>query len=161
MHINQIIILNVAVVVIAGLLVLTIGVINAQSTLTNAQPYTSIKKRTSGTGSLDILLASSNPIVKKAQINFKVIFDQRGSNTVQNHIDYDLMITKNGGRVFQASGLAGQAGIPLHTSGGIVTIPYSFQDEGVYLVNVTVYGILFNQISPEYALFPNNVTTIS
>jgi hypothetical protein len=161
MHINQIIILNVVVVVIAGLLVLTVGVLNAQSTLTNAQPSTSIKKRTSGTGSLDILLASSIPIVKKAQIHFKVIFDQNGSNIIQNHIDYDFIITKDSKKLFHASGLAGQAGIPLHTSEGIVMIPYTFQGTGLYLVNVTVYGILFNQINPEYALFPINVTAIS
>jgi hypothetical protein len=159
MYINQIIILNAAVGVVVGLLLLTMVVLNAQSSLTNAQPSTTIKKRTSGTGSLDILLeAFSNPIVKNEQTNFKVIFDQKGSNVIQNHIDYDLIITKDNKQLFQASGLAGQAGIPLHTSGGIVTIPYTFQATGVYLINVTIYGILFNQIYPEHALFPINVT---
>jgi hypothetical protein len=69
---------------------------------------------------------------------------------VQNHIDYDFIITKEGKQLFQASWVAGQAGIPLHTAEGIVTIPYRFQDTGDFLVNVTVYRILFNQINPEY-----------
>jgi hypothetical protein len=119
-------------------------------------------KTTSGAGSLDILLETfSNPIIKNTEIDFKVIFHQKGSNVVQNHIDYDFIITKEGKQLIQASGVAGQAGIPLHTAEGIVTIPYRFQDTGDYLVNITVYGILFNQINPEYALFPVRVAAMS
>jgi hypothetical protein len=152
----------VIVIIITGLLLLTVEVFNIQSALVYAQSSTTVKKTTTGAGSLDILLeTSSNPIVKDAQVNFKVIFDQKGSNMVQNHIDYDFVITKNGKQLLLASGLAGQAGIPLHTAEGIVTIPYRFQDTGYYSVNVTVYGILFNQINPEYALFPIKVTAIS
>jgi hypothetical protein len=159
---GMIIILNGAVVVITGLLLITTGTLSIQSTFVSAQTSTSTaKKTTSGAGSLDILLeAFSNPIVKNEQTNFKAIFDQRGSNIVQNHIDYDFKITKDDKQLFQASGAAGQAGIPLHTSEGVVTIPYTFQGTGLYLVNVTVYGILFNQINPEYALFPINVVAI-
>ena len=59
--------------------------------------------------------------------------------------------------MFAASQLAGQPP-PLHTSEGIVTIPYTFQGPGDYTINVTVYGILFNPIKPESADFTIKVT---
>ncbi len=156
------IILNLAVVVIVGLLLLTTGILSIQSTFVYSQTSNTVMKTTSGAGSLDILLETfSNPIIKNTEIDFKVIFHQKGSNVVQNHIDYDFIITKEGKQLIQASGVAGQAGIPLHTAEGIVTIPYRFQDTGDYLVNITVYGILFNQINPEYALFPVRVAAMS
>jgi len=68
------------------------------------------------------------------------------------------MIAREGGKkLFQASALAGQPGIPLHTAEGIVTIPYKFQETGHYSVNVTVYGILFNPITPETTQFTISV----
>ena len=121
-----------------------------------AQTLASMKKRTSGAGSLDVTLqASSNPIVKNRQTNFTVTFDQRTSNALQRHIDYDLTITRDGKQVFVASALADDW--PLHAAEGIVRTHYVFQQSGNYLVNVTVYGILFNPTIPESALFPINV----
>jgi hypothetical protein len=113
-----------------------------------------MKKTTSG-GALDILLQPSpQPIGHTAPTSFKVSFLQKGTDTVQPHIDYDLIIKdSNGKQVFQASQLAGQPGKPLHTAEGSVTIPYTFQNPGDYSVNIPVYGILFNPISPESADF--------
>ncbi|MFL6322578.1 MAG: hypothetical protein ACJ72Q_19170, partial [Nitrososphaeraceae archaeon] len=86
------------------------------------------------------------------QTSLKVQFMTKGSNTVQPHIDYDLIIKDSSGKqVFSASQLAGQPGKPLHTAEGIVTIPYTFQSPGDYSVNIMVYGILFNPIRPESA----------
>jgi sugar lactone lactonase YvrE len=120
----------------------------------------SMKSTTSG-GTLDVSLdPSPQPVRNNDQTKFKVIFLQKGEiDKIQNHIDYDFMIAGNGGKkLFQASTLAGQPGIPLHTAEGIVTIPYKFQDTGEYLVNVTVYGVLFNDIRPESVIFPIHVT---
>jgi hypothetical protein len=39
-----------------------------------------------------------------------------------------------------------------------VTIPYTFQQPGIYSVKVSVFGILFNPINPESAQFQINVT---
>lgn len=117
-----------------------------------------MNKATSG-GSLNVSLQTSpNPVRRGTPTNLKVIFDQKGSKAVQPHIDYDLTITKNSKQIFQASALAGHPNQPLHTAEGIVTIPYAFQQSGQYLVNVTVYGILFNPIKPEYAQFPISVS---
>ena len=118
----------------------------------------SMNKVTSG-GSLNVILQPSPfPVVKGSQTNLKVSFDQKGSSsTVQPHIDYDLTIMKDGKQVFQASALAGHPNQPLHTAEGVVTIPYTFQQQGGYLMNITVSGILFNPIKPETAQFPIGV----
>ena len=117
----------------------------------------SMNKVTSG-GSLNVILQPSPfPVVKGSQTNLKVSFDQKGSSAVQPHIDYDLTIMKDGKQVFQASALAGHPNQPLHTAEGVVTIPYTFQQQGGYLMNITVSGILFNPIKPETAQFPIGV----
>jgi hypothetical protein len=118
-----------------------------------------MKKQTSG-GALNVLLQPSpQPVGHTSPTSFKVEFMTKGSDIVQPHIDYDLKIKdSNGKQVFSASELAGQSGKPLHTAEGIVTIPYTFQGPGDYLVSVPVYGILFNPIRPESADFTIKVT---
>ena len=45
------------------------------------------------------------------------------------------MIAREGGKkLFQASALAGQPGIPFHTAEGIVAIPYRFPETAYYSV---------------------------
>jgi hypothetical protein len=118
-----------------------------------------MKKRTSGAGSLDVMLQrSSSQILKNAPTNFKVSFDQKGSNAIQPHIDYDFIIMKAGKQVFQATAIAGHPNQPLHTSEGIVTIPYAFQESGNYMITITIFGILFNPIQPESVQFSINVS---
>src|SRR5215469_1374368 len=66
-----------------------------------------MNKATSG-GSLNIMVQPTpTPIVKGTQTNFTVSFEQKGGSVVQPHIDYDVTITKDGKRVFQASALGG------------------------------------------------------
>jgi hypothetical protein len=45
----------------------------------------------------------------------------------------------------------------MHTTESVVTIPYTFQQEGTYVINITVYGFLFNPITPETTQFPISV----
>ena len=116
-----------------------------------------MNKVTSG-GSLNVnLQPSPSPVVKGSQTNLKVSFDQKGSSAVQPHVDYDLTIMKDGKQVFQLSSQAGHPNQPLHTTEGVVTIPYTFQQEGTYVINITVCGFLFNPITPETAPFTINV----
>jgi len=118
-----------------------------------------MEKQTSG-GALDVILQlSPQPVGHAGQTSLKVQFMTKGSGTVQPNIDYDLIIKdSNGKQVLSASQLAGQSGKPLHTAEGIVTIPYTFQSPGDYLVSIPVYGILFNPIRPESADFTVKVT---
>jgi hypothetical protein len=126
---------------------------------TFAVSATTMTKPTSG-GSLNVVLQPSPyPVVKGTQTNFKVIFDQKGTSTVQPHIDYDFTISNSAGKqLLNAVTLAGQSGPSLHTSDGIVTIPYTFQEPGIYTIKVSAFGILFNPINPEFAQFQVNVT---
>ena len=144
-------------VVAIGLLVNIFGILLTTSSAYAQTSGAGMNKVTSG-GSLNVILQPSpSPVVKGSQTNLKVSFDQKGSSTVQPHIDYDLTIMKDGKQVFQASALAGHPNQPLHTAEGVVTIPYTFQQQGGYAMNITVYGILFNPIRPETAEFPISV----
>jgi hypothetical protein len=145
--------------ILAFALVATIfGILLAASSAEAQTSGAMMNKVTSG-GSLKVILQPSPfPIVKGKQTNFKVTFDQNGSSTVQPHIDYDLTIMKDGKQVLQASASAGHPNQPLHTAEGIVTIPYTFEQSGAYMVNITAYGILFNPIRPESAQFAISVS---
>src|ERR1044072_1726744 len=81
--------------------------------------------------------------------NIKVSFMKPGSQTVQQHIDYDVIVKDGSGKeVFSASKLANQPS-PLHTAEGVVTIPAKLPSSGGYKVTVEIYGILFNPIKTE------------
>ena len=106
-----------------------------------------LKKQTNG-GSLGVVVQPSQPIGHTGPTSLKVQFLTKGTDKVQPHIDYEITIKDNSGKqVFSASQLAGQPP-PLHTSEGVVTIPYKFLSPGDYTIDVTVYGILFNPIKP-------------
>jgi hypothetical protein len=125
------------------------------STSSSSSTGTGDLKKTTSAGALDILLQiSPQPIGHTDPTSFKIKFMTKGTDTVQPHIDYDVIINdSNGKQVFQASELAGQQGKPLHTAEGTVTIPYTFQSAGDYSIHVTIYGILFSPIKPESADF--------
>ena len=125
---------------------------------TSSDKNSDLKKQTSG-GALSVLIQPSpQPVGHSGPTSLKVQFLTKGTNTVQPHIDYEITIKDSSGKqVFAASKLAGQPP-PLHTSEGIVTIPYTFEAPGTYTIDVAVYGILFNPIKPESADFTINVT---
>ena len=145
---------NIVFLLIASIL----GILLSPTSTYAVTSTIAMNKPTSG-GSLNVVIQPSpDPMVKGTQTNLKVSFDQKGTSTVQPHIDYDIIISKAGKQLFQASALAGHPGQSLHTSEGIVTIPYTFQQPGIYSVKVSVFGILFNPINPESAQFQINVT---
>jgi hypothetical protein len=155
---------NIAFILITSIF----GVLLTPSSTYAITSAATMNKATSG-GSLNVMVQPTPIlIVKGTQTNFTVSFEQKGGNIVQPHIDYDVTITKDGKRVFQASAVGGgiikgtsiiaHPNQPLHATTGIVTIPYTFQKEGGYIMNVTIHGILFNPIDPEYAQFPISVS---
>ncbi|MDQ4014116.1 MAG: hypothetical protein M3146_10385, partial [Thermoproteota archaeon] len=109
-------------------------------------------KQTSGS-TLDVKLESTpNPIKSGQETNYKVAFLQKGTDTVQVHIDYDFVILKdNNTEVFKASQQTGQP--LLHTAEGIVTIPFTLKESGSYIIRVSVMGINFIPIATEFADF--------
>jgi uncharacterized protein YfaP (DUF2135 family) len=147
-----------SIIIIFPLIVSIFAILLSPLSTIAVAPATAMNKPTSG-GSLNVVLQPSpDPVVKGKQTNFKISFDQKGTSTVQPHIDYEVTISKAGKQLFNAVTVAGQSGPSLHTSEGIITIPYTFQEPGVYSIKVTVFGILFNPINPESALFQVNVT---
>jgi hypothetical protein len=118
---------------------------------TNA-PFGDISSTSGGT--LDVRLESTpNPIKSDQETNYKVTFLQKGTDTVQVHIDYDFIILEdNNIEVFKASQQIGQP--LLHTAEGIVTIPFTLEEAGNYTIKVSVMGINFIPMATEYADFP-------
>ncbi|MGH9952176.1 MAG: hypothetical protein ACRD5J_11145, partial [Nitrososphaeraceae archaeon] len=100
-----------------------------------------------------------NPTQSNEQTQIKISFFKPNTEEIQPHIDYDVIIseTSTNKTIFQASNQTGQAGLPLHTAGSIVTIPFNFPNQASYSVRVPVFGILFNPIAPESATFSIDV----
>ncbi|HEY7078113.1 MAG TPA: hypothetical protein VH500_00325, partial [Nitrososphaeraceae archaeon] len=93
---------------------------------------------------------------------FKVFFLKPHTNTIQQHVDYNFLISKDGEIVFQLSNETGQPQIPLHTYNGQAEIPILKNQNisnGNYIIEIPIYGILFNPIKPEVSEFKFNVSS--
>lgn len=101
-------------------------------------------------GSIDVELSLSLlPLEPEQETKMHIRFLQKGTTTVQQHIDYKVFVEKDGKEVFR---------IPLtHTNPGAVTIPYTFTSTGSFMVGVDVEGILFQPIPKETAMFSVSV----
>jgi len=114
------------------------------------------KASTNGT-SVDIdLQIKPYPVTKNVDTQFMITFLQPSTQSVQVHVDYDLAISKMNSEVFRASSKTGQP--LLHTAEGIVKIPYKFDQEGQYSLQISVMGINFIPIKTEQALFDLKVS---
>jgi hypothetical protein len=96
-------------------------------------------------GTLDVKL-SYDEIIPGQQTKLNIEFINPQTKKVQEHIDYKITVSKDGESVFGP--------IPLtHTSVGSVKIPVEFVDEGAYLVELEIEGILFQPIPLEKVSF--------
>src|SRR4026208_1713508 len=136
---------------------------NATSSATNAtlskpiQITSADTKQATDGKSVDIdLQIQPFPVTQNGNSQFKITFLQPSSQTVQVHVDYDFSISKMNSEVFRASSSTGQP--LLHTAEGIVSIPYKFNQEGEYSVQVSVMGVNFIPIKTEQALFDLKVS---
>jgi hypothetical protein len=76
----------------------------------------------------------------------KIDFINPRTNEIQQHVDYKIIVTKDGTSVFGP--------IPLtHTSEGSVTIPVEFKENGEHKISVDIEGILFQPIPLETVTF--------
>lgn len=92
--------------------------------------------KTTSKGTLDIRL---EPMWSEGgQASFSVSFLNPGTGTLHEHQDYDFRILKDGQVVFSAARQTGQA--VLHNVEGTVTVPYSFQENGDYTVQMYLAG---------------------
>lgn len=92
-------------------------------------------------------------------VSFKVSFLNPGTNTLHEHQDYDFRILRDGTEVFSAARqIPGQNVI--HNVPGTITVPYTFQENGDYTIQIYLAGTGITPIIPtdEEATFPIQVT---
>ncbi|MDH3361887.1 MAG: copper-binding protein [Nitrosopumilus sp.] len=97
-------------------------------------------------GTLDVKL-TYDKIDPNTQTKINIDFINPQTKKIQEHIDYTISVSKDGETVFGP--------IPLtHTSVGSVKIPIEFNlGEGIYTMDFTIEGILFQPIPPETVSF--------
>ncbi len=98
-----------------------------------------------GTLIVDII---TDPAIPKIDdlTKLKIDFVNPKTNTIQEHIDYKVLVTKGDRAVFGP--------IPLtHTSIGSATIPVEFTESGEHKITIDVEGILFQPIPKETVTF--------
>lgn len=101
-------------------------------------------------GTLDVKL-SYDDISTGDQTRLLIEFINPVTKKIQEHIDYKLVVSKDGEPVFGP--------IPLtHTSEGVVKgLKVEFPEEGIYLVEFEIEGILFQPIPAEKVSFDVSV----
>lgn len=128
---------------------------NGTSILAYATSNSTVLRSSTNASSLDVLLVPLSN-VSREEMHFRVGFLQPNTNELQRHVDFNLIVLKDGKEVFSASNQTGQPQIPLHSIPGTMDIPlftYDFQKTGEYTIKIPVFGILFNPIMPEEAEF--------
>jgi hypothetical protein len=131
-----------------------IGAIFGITTTTAAHAQDGGMVKTTNKGTLDIRLV---PMwTESGQATFTVSFLNPGTDTPHEHQDYDFKILKDGQEVFSAANQTGQA--VLHNVEGTLTVPYTFQENGDYTIQVYLAGIGLPAIpTDEEAAFPITV----
>jgi hypothetical protein len=130
------------------------AIFNIMTTATSAYAQDGGMMKTTSKGTLDIRLAPTWN--DGGQATFTVSFLNPGTDAVHEHQDYDFRILKDGQQVFSAADQTGQA--VLHNVEGTLTVPYTFQENGDYTVQLYLAGIGLPAIpSDEEATFPITV----
>ncbi len=124
-----------------GIMVLAMGIF-ASPLVASAQTHQQVVSTSAGTLKVGVSTDPSSP--KSGETSkLKIDFLNPQTNSIQEHIDYTVIVTNGGSAVFGP--------IPLtHTSHGSATIPIQFKD-GENIVVIDVQGILFRPIPSEKA----------
>ena len=131
-----------------------LGAIFGITTTTAAHAQDGGMVKTTNKGTLDLRLV---PMwTEGGQATFTVSFLNPGTDTPHEHQDYDFRILTDGQAVFSAANQTGQA--VLHNVEGTLTVPYTFQENGDYTIQVYLAGIGLPAIpTDEEATFPITV----
>jgi hypothetical protein len=92
--------------------------------------------QTTSKGTLDVRLEPTWS--EGGQASFNVSFLNPGTDTLHQHQDYDFKILRGSQVVFSAANQTGQS--VLHNVEGTLTVPYTFQENGDYTVQVDLAG---------------------
>ncbi|MGI0049013.1 MAG: hypothetical protein ACREAW_05690 [Nitrososphaera sp.] len=93
---------------------------------------------TTSKGTLDIKLEPTFDPDDPHKATFRASFFDPGTETLHQHQDYDFRIMKDGTQVFSAAQQTGQSLI--HNVPGTITVPYTFQENGDYTIEVYLAG---------------------
>jgi hypothetical protein len=133
---------------------LLLGTIFSVTTATAVYAQDGGMMQTTSKGTLDIRLAPTWN--EGGQATFTVSFLNPGTDTLHEHQDYDFRILRSGQQVFSAAGQTGQT--LLHNVEGTLTVPYAFQENGDYTIQVYLAGTGIPAIpTDEEATFPITV----
>jgi hypothetical protein len=136
------------------LVALLLGTIFSITAVTAAYAQDGGMAQTTSKDTLDIRLAPTWN--EGGQATFSVSFLNPGTDTLHEHQDYDFRILKDGQQVFSAANQTGQA--VLHNVEGTLTVPYTFQENGDYTIQVYLAGTGIPAIpTDEEATFPITV----
>lgn len=136
------------------LVALLLGTIFSITAVTAAYAQDGGMAQTTSKDTLDIRLAPTWN--EGGQATFTVSFLNPGTDTLHEHQDYDFRILKDGQQVFSAANQTGQA--VLHNVEGTLTVPYTFQENGDYTIQVYLAGTGIPAIpTDEEATFPITV----
>jgi hypothetical protein len=145
----------ITILTISIIMMIVFSAYNSTSILAYATSNSTVLRSSTNASSLDVLLVPLSN-VSREEMHFRVGFLQPNTNELQRHVDFNLIVLKDGKKVFSASNQTGQPQIPLHSIPGTMDIPlftYDFQKTGEYTIKIPVFGILFNPILPEEAEF--------
>src|SRR5918992_3464761 len=136
-------------------LMLGATIFSVTTTATSAYAQDGGMAQTTSKGTLDIRLAPTWN--EGGQAEFSVSFLNPDTDTLHEHQDYDFRILRGGQQVFSAATQTGQA--VLHNVEGTLTVPYMFQENGDYTVQVYLAGTGIAPTIPtdEEATFPITV----
>ena len=135
-------------------LLLGVTILSIMTTATSAYAQDGGMMQTTSKGTLDIRLAPTWN--EGGQAEFTVSFLNPGTDTLHEHQDYDFRILQGGQQVFSAANQVGQA--VLHNVPGTLTVPFTFQENGDYTVQVYLAGTGIPAIpTDEEATFPITV----
>ena len=99
-------------------------------------------------GTLDVELVTVPETLEAGQeAKMRIDFLNPSTQKTQVHIDYFLTVSEGGEQIFGPTNL-------IHTSEGRISVPFTFERDGQYVLDVAVKGILFNPIDEETASFP-------
>ncbi len=115
-----------------------------------AEVETQIQTSLTSNGSLNVKLEVIPPTPNTDdETKFNVEFIDPKTGKTQVHIDYRVLIETQEKQIFETN--------LIHTSLGIVTIPYHFSEGGKYIFTIIVEGILFVPVNEEIVSFEINM----
>jgi len=133
--------------------ILLIPIPELYAQLEEKQKINSIKMSTL---SVDVELLIDPIIQPNSEVNMQINFLAKVTERLMPHIDYVIIIKDNSDRIIDRFPQDPQS--ILHSTSGIVTMPYIFKSEGNYKIIIEIKGILFGYIPTETAEFNIAIT---